>query len=126
MEFLRKFVLSSALIFFNPGSNSQVLVAILVCVLFLCLVASFKPYRDDGDDRTNTMAYMCLVMTLVLGMAIKVQQYEQSDTAKSDKAMFTLLLIIVNVALLAFAVFQIVVDMVDGAVRNAPRHVARW
>ena len=121
VEFMRKFVLASALIFFNPGSNSQVLVAILVCVLFLCLVATFKPYRDVGDDRTNTMAYMCLVMTLVLGMAIKVQQYEQTGTETQDKALFTTLLIIVNLALLTFSIFQMVIDVMDSAATRVNR-----
>ena len=99
------------------------LVAILVCVLFLCLVASFKPYRDAGDDRTNTVAYICLVMTLVLGMAIKVQSYERTGTEEADKALFTTLLIIVNVTLLAFALMQMVVDTIDSI--NQKRAQAR-
>ena len=102
--------LNSALIFFYPGTNSQVLIAALMCVLFLFLVSTNKPYRDEGDDRTNSVAYVCLVFTLLLGMALKVQQYEASDTAKQDQAMYTALLIIVNVTLVLFALWQMIMD----------------
>jgi hypothetical protein len=36
----------SALIFFNPGTNSQILIAALTCVFFLCIVATYKVSRE--------------------------------------------------------------------------------
>ena len=113
--------MTSALIFFYPGTNSQVLIAALMCVLFLFLVSTNKPYRDEGDDRTNSVAYVCLVFTLLLGMALKVQQYEASDTAKQDEAMYTALLIIVNVTLVLFALWQMIMDAWAGANAKAEK-----
>jgi hypothetical protein len=55
------------------------------------------------------------VFTLVLGMALKVQQYEASDTAEQDEAIYTALLIIVNVALAVFALWQMIMDAWDDA-----------
>ena len=97
------------------------LIAALMCVLFLFLVSTNKPYRDEGDDRTNSVAYVCLVFTLLLGMALKVQQYEASDTAKQDEAMYTALLIIVNVTLVLFALWQMIMDAWAGANAKAEK-----
>jgi hypothetical protein len=92
-----------------------------MCVFFLCLVSTNKPYRDESDDRTNSVAYVCLVFTLVLGMALKVQQYEASDTQEGDKAMFTALLIIVNVTLITYALYSMIVDARDDAIVKMKR-----
>ena len=110
--------------FFVLTIPGQVLVAALVCVLFLCIVSACKPYRDAGDDSINTVAYVCLVFTLVLVMALSIQQYEASETAAADAAMFTALLIATNIALVAFSMYQMVMDMWDDANDKAEKSKA--
>jgi hypothetical protein len=64
------------------------------------------------------------VFTLLLGMALKVQQYEASATAAADAAMYTTLLIIVNCALVTFALYQMVMDAWDDANDKAEKSKA--
>ena len=113
IEFYRKFVLSSALVFYAPGSSSQVIVASIACVIFLCLVSSFEPYQDQGDDTANTISYVCLVLTLQLGMALKMQEFETTSNADSDRALFSVLMVVVNVALLLFSFSQMIFNAIE-------------
>ena len=69
-EFFRKLALSGVLVFVQPGTSAQILVATMVSVLFLGLVSYYKPYEDDGDDTFGFLSFICLVYTLVLGLAL--------------------------------------------------------
>ena len=56
--------------YIKPGSSVQILYAIFVCVLFLGFVSYYKPYEEDSDDTFSFMSFICLVFTLVLGLAL--------------------------------------------------------
>ena len=70
MEFFRKLVLSGVLVFVQPGTSAQILVATMVSVMFLGFVSYYKPYADDGDDTVGFISFICLVYTLVLGLSL--------------------------------------------------------
>ena len=48
----------------------QILCAIFVCIIFLGLVAFYKPYEADDDDTFSFVSFICLVFTLVLGLGL--------------------------------------------------------
>jgi len=108
IEFWRKLLLSSAVIFFRPGSTIQVLLGCIICVLFLFLVSSYKPYRDLEDDHTNSLSFLCLTFTLMLGMALRLHEYEASaDIASAtEAAAFAWILFLVNIALVVYSVYS--------------------
>jgi len=97
-EFFRKFVLSAVLVFVQPGTSAQILVATMVSVLFLGLVSYFKPYDKDQDDTFGFVSFICLVYTLVLGLALRVAQTEDLDVYQ--QAIYGVALFLVNMALI--------------------------
>merc|ERR1711865_1230898 len=81
------------------GSSVQILYAIFVCVLFLGFVSYYKPYEEDSDDTFSFMSFICLVFTLVLGLALKVAKAEMLSAA--DVMGFGLVMLVVNVQVIA-------------------------
>jgi hypothetical protein len=57
-------------------------------------------------------------------MALSIQQCEVSDTAAADASLFTFLLIATNIALVAFAVYTMVMDAWDDANEKAEKSKA--
>jgi uncharacterized membrane protein YjfL (UPF0719 family) len=113
IEFWRKLLLSSAIIFFRPGSTIQVLMGCIICVLFLFLVSTFKPYRELEDDHTNSIAFLCLTFTLMLGMALRLHQYEASSASDLEVAAFSWILFLVNIALMVYSACTIMMETFD-------------
>merc|ERR1711871_833390 len=97
MEFFRKLVLSGVLVFVQPGTSAQILVATMVSVMFLGFVSYYKPYADDGDDTVGFISFICLVYTLVLGLSLRVAETEDLD--EYQRLIYSFALLLVNVAL---------------------------
>ena len=63
---IRKFLLVAGLALFQPGSTTQLMLAQLICLGFLCAVLMLAPYKKDEVDYTNqvgtmTFFYACAV-----------------------------------------------------------------
>ena len=53
IDMLRKVVLVAGLAILEPGSTTQLMLAQLVCLIFLALVLNLAPYKKDAVDKTN-------------------------------------------------------------------------
>jgi len=95
VEFTRKLTLSAVVVYVKPGSSVQILYAIFVSVLFLGFVSYYKPYEEDDDDTFSFMSFICLVFTLVLGLALRVSKTESLTPA--DVMGFSYVMLFVNV-----------------------------
>ena len=50
---LRKFILVAAMALVEPGSTLQLVVAQLVCFVYVVVVLNWAPYKKDEADFTN-------------------------------------------------------------------------
>ena len=50
---IRKFILVAGLSFFEQGTTVQLMLAQLVCLIFLSLVLNLSPYKKEDVDFTN-------------------------------------------------------------------------
>ena len=50
---IRKFLLVAGLALFEPGSTVQLLLAQVVCLIYLAAVLNFAPYKKQSVDFTN-------------------------------------------------------------------------
>lgn len=54
-ELTRKFFLCALLRYIQPGSATQLLIGIGVCIFYLAAVAFFSPYKTSSDNLLNTV-----------------------------------------------------------------------
>merc|ERR1711865_774081 len=80
LEFLRKFMLSSAIIFCAPGTSTQIIVGLVISLIFLFVLTTFKPYEHDSDDTVQSLCFFSLNVTLISGIALRVQEFEALDS----------------------------------------------
>jgi hypothetical protein len=73
VEMLRKFLLTSAVIFWPKGSCIQVAVAVTVSVFFLAFQMYHMPYDSSVDNWFQVLALVGLVLVYFMGLLIKVQ-----------------------------------------------------
>lgn len=116
MEFFRKFLLSSVIIFVKPGSNVQILCAMFICIVFLCLNSLAAPYGEAGDDRMQFTSLFSLVLTLLLGIGLKMQSIEKFSTWES--VIFSYFMVVVNLAIFFMATYIGIIEAMDGSVEQ--------
>ena len=62
VDMLRKFLLVAGLAMFEQGSPVQLMLAQLVCLIFLSLVLNTAPYKKDDVDFTNQASLVSMCM----------------------------------------------------------------
>jgi hypothetical protein len=72
-EMLRKFLLTSALIFWSKGTCIQVTVAVLVSIFFLVFHVYHMPFVSAVDNWSQLLALVGLLLVYFMGLLIKVQ-----------------------------------------------------
>ena len=114
---IQKALLTGGLVLVAPGSSAQILVGLVVALMFDTLVLDGKPYEEDVEDRMQTMATGCTVMTLLIGFTLKLTSDEavaqeqaagvqgDYDTAILD-AILIVLFIVVTVSGFAMTVMS--------------------
>jgi hypothetical protein len=73
VEMLRKFLLTSAVIFWPKGSCIQVAVAVMVSMFFLAFHMYHMPYDTQTDNWFQCVALVGLLLVYFMGLLIKVQ-----------------------------------------------------
>jgi len=93
IEMFRKFFLCGVLQFLNPGSPSQIVVAICSTVVYQTAVSYFSPFAAELDDIVNTVAQLQLFFVAFAALLVSV---EFTDSDGLDKGLFdTVLLLII-------------------------------
>eukprot|EP01043_Picozoa_sp_COSAG02_P004000 COSAG02_NODE_101_length_36804_cov_125.342951_13_plen_301_part_00 len=78
IEMLRKALLTGVLMFFNKGSLSQLVLAIIVCVGFLCAATWLQPFASRTANLFKVGTEVTLLVTMVLVVLLKI------DLTKED------------------------------------------
>jgi hypothetical protein len=81
LEMLRKFALTSAVLFLHQGSVAQVAVALVVSVCFLVLHVRVLPFASNADNWLQGMALVGLCIVYFVGLIIKA--LPESDVGSS-------------------------------------------
>jgi predicted outer membrane repeat protein len=71
LEMVRKFLLTSAVLFLDQGSVRQVASALVVSVLFLVLHVRVLPFEDSTDNWLQGVALVALCIVYFAGLIIK-------------------------------------------------------
>jgi hypothetical protein len=95
---VRKFLLTSAVIFFPKGSCIQIAVAVVVSIFFLVLHAHYTPYASALNNWLQTLALVGLLLVYLLGLLIKAQPDME------NRGSFDVVLQLVTVAVAAIVV----------------------
>jgi divalent metal cation (Fe/Co/Zn/Cd) transporter len=70
---VRKFLLTSAVIFWPKGSCIQVAVAVMVSMFFLAFHVHHMPFESAMDNWFQALALVGLLLVYFMGLLIKVQ-----------------------------------------------------
>jgi hypothetical protein len=106
IEMVRKFILTSAVIFFNEGSSMQVATAVLVSMFFLVLHVCYLPFADSSDNWLQGLALVALVLVYFIGLLIKVQP--QKNNVDSLDALLQAVSAVVAIIGIAVPFYQMV------------------
>lgn len=78
LEMLRKAILTGVLMFFSKGSLAQLVLAMVVCVGFLCAATWWQPYASRTANLFKVGSEVSLLVTLMLAVLLKI------DLSKED------------------------------------------
>ena len=81
----RRLMLTGGLIFFNPGSASQMVISMLICLFSMRVYAEYTPFIQYSHDQLAEMAQWQLFLTLFAALLVKVDVAGESE---ADKAVF--------------------------------------
>jgi hypothetical protein len=79
LECLRKLLLTGVAVMIVPGSLIQLVVSLAVLAVYAVAVAMLQPYRTARDNTLALILYSMLIVTLFIGLLLKVKDgYESS------------------------------------------------
>jgi hypothetical protein len=108
VEFGRKLLLSSLIIFISPGQPLQIVAGILVMLFFLVLMNNYKPYENDSDDFAQGLAFFSLTLTLLIGLTFRIQdEMPQTPNTQNERLMLAWMIIFINSVLIVCAMWLI-------------------
>jgi hypothetical protein len=91
-ETCRRLMLTAGIIFLSPGTASQIVMSMLICLGAMRVYSGVKPFIEDKDDVLAEAAQWQLFFTMFAALAIKVQLDGESlqDVAFFDAAVVAL------------------------------------
>ena len=97
-DLCRKLMLSSVIIFVEPGKPSQILIGIIISFVTLLLTVHMDPYIDGDINRLSEFALVVTFFTLLSGFSLKV------NIVSADDAYFNVLVtsLVLSVAVMPF------------------------
>ena len=77
-ENARRLMMTGGLVFVNPGSTTQIVVAMLVSILSIILYSSTRPYDHDSDDTLAVVSQWSIFFTL-FGALLLRQELDKEE-----------------------------------------------
>eukprot|EP00519_Triparma_laevis_P014568 CAMPEP_0182491466 /NCGR_PEP_ID=MMETSP1321-20130603/897_1 /TAXON_ID=91990 /ORGANISM="Bolidomonas sp., Strain RCC1657" /LENGTH=380 /DNA_ID=CAMNT_0024693747 /DNA_START=66 /DNA_END=1205 /DNA_ORIENTATION=- len=102
-ETVRKLILTGGLIFFNPGTASQIVVSMLMCLGSIRTYTHYKPFVDPKTDIIAEIAQWSLFFVMFGALLIRLNMDGES---LQDRGYFDVILVIVNLTPLLLPVIQ--------------------
>ena len=105
---MRKMILTGALVLLGAGTTAQIISALAVCILWLTLIANFKPFSESVDDRLAQVEGLQVLFTLLVGLVLQLEAPLAEDEATStiDEATMGTLLVTLNCTVVVLALLQ--------------------
>jgi hypothetical protein len=107
VEMGRKLILTGCIIFFLPGSISQIAFALLVSSCFLTAHVKLQAYLYTDDDLCMSSAMFAATITLFVGILLKAQDDPDAQTGNTEvgKAIMGFLLVAINAMVIVLAIY---------------------
>ena len=93
-ECIRRLLLSCMLIFFAPGTATQIVIAMMITAVFLVIYIDATPFLEKSDHNVAYFAQWNTLLTLFASLLLFCK-VDESDGYDSDT--FGLLLVLINV-----------------------------
>mmetsp|Transcript_108 Transcript_108/g.237 ORF Transcript_108/g.237 Transcript_108/m.237 type:complete len:159 (+) Transcript_108:432-908(+) len=103
IETVRKLFLTGGLIFFNPGTGSQIVFSLLISLASMRVYANYSPFIQRYHDLTAEFSQWSLFFVLFAALLIRVNM---DDESLQDKKYFDFMLVVVNLAPFLLPVIQ--------------------
>ena len=101
---VRKLFLTGVIVLLSAYSQLlQLLVAILVCTVYLVCVTSFQPFIDARDDRLAVAEALQMLLTMIIALALSMDDGEDPATTQ----ILGYVLIGLTVAVICLAIYQL-------------------
>ena len=100
----RKALLTGALVVIAPGTSTQIFFGIFLVIAHMLLTLKAGPYHEDADDLLAFCSCLCLLLTLLMGLFLKVQG---DDTTEEGKALAGMMMTFMYVSVLLLGFFSI-------------------
>jgi len=86
-ECVRRLAMTSLLVFIEPGTTSQILIALLLATGSVVAFTHFRPYIDDSDDNLATACQISIWFTIFgcLLVRIGVDKQDEYDQVRLDE-----------------------------------------
>ena len=112
-ETLRKLALTGGLVFLKPGTASQIMMSMVLCLGSMRIYAGYKPFIEDKIDMFAEVAQWQLFFTMFAALAIRVNVDGES---LQDRNSFDVMLVILQfIAPLIVVVHYFVFEAKDDA-----------
>jgi len=92
-ETLRKLALTGGLVFLRPGTASQIMMSMILCLGSMRVYAGYKPFIEDKVDTFAEVAQWQLFFTMFAALSIKVNV---DDESLQDRSSFNVMLVILQ------------------------------
>ena len=82
-ETLRRIMLTGGLVLLNPGTASQIVISMLICLFSMRVYAKYEPFINYKHDRLAEVAQWQLFFTLLGALCVKVNLDDENYQDKS-------------------------------------------
>ena len=93
-DLIRKLFLTGIIIFVRPGTVTQIATATAFCMAALAIHLNIRPFLDAFDNLLQTMALVCILGTMYVGLLIRAEVTTNDETI--DRSTITKVLVGAN------------------------------
>eukprot|EP00854_Cymbomonas_tetramitiformis_P001442 gene1442-2063_t len=109
VEMTRKFLLTSAIVFVDPGTATQVTVALIICVIMYNAYSTHSPFKLDEVDEVSQVAMADMTILVFIGLLLKVEV-----TSDNDGYFYNALVGILCIGAVVYPLFMSCKDLILG------------
>merc|ERR1712118_456160 len=103
---IRKLMLTGVLIFFLPGTISQIAFGMMVAGFFLCVHLYMQAFIEDDDDFMQLCAMICASLTLFCGIILAAQKVEENKQGTTiGKGVMSIVLVVLQVGIVCLSLW---------------------
>ena len=97
-DLIRKLFLTGIIIFVRPGTVTQIATATAFCMAALAIHLNVRPFLDAFDNLLQTMALICILGTMYVGLLIRAEVTTNDETI--DRSTITKVLVGANLVVI--------------------------